>query len=245
MTPYRSLTLLRILLLVAPAAPLAMQAPLAAQAPPAPDAVLTFQYDRPGLPVPSFLFTLHHDGTGTYAASVQPSPPDTARYGSYPASPTTPLPPTQVSRPISLSTQTTTQLFDAIHSTHNLHGGCESKAKNIASTGAKIITYSGPDGQARCAYNYTEIKSIASLTETFLAVAFTLDEGRKLELAHRYDRLGLDQEMRQLVDAVHEGRALELGNIAPVLTAIAEDSQLLERVRSRASSLLAVSSASR
>ena len=32
----------------------------------------------------------------------------------------------------------------------------------------------------------------------FLAIAFTMDEGRKLEFLHRYDRLGLDAEMNSL-----------------------------------------------
>lgn len=204
---------------------------------PAPDATLTFGYERPGLPVPSFLITIHPDGTGTYAATVAPPAPSTSRYGNYPTTP--PPPPTHVTQPITLSPPLTTQLFDTVHSTNRFHGGCESKAKNIASSGAKTLIYTGPDGHGQCLYNYTEIKSIAQMTDTFLAIAFTLDEGRKLEQAHRYDRLGLDQQIHELVDAVHEGHALELGNIAPILASIAEDNQLLERVRSRAATLLA------
>lgn len=208
---------------------------LAAQ--PAPDASVTFGFDRPGLPVPAFTLTLHRDGTGTYAATVAPPPTQSSRYSPYPPPPA--APPTQLTRPITLTPQTTATIFEQVQSTHRFHGGCEAKAKNIANTGAKTLTYSGPDGNASCVYNYTEIRAVASLADTFLAIAFTLDEGRKLEHLHRYDRLGLDGEMRILGDAVHEGRALELGNIATELTSIAGDAQVLERVRSAAATLLA------
>ncbi len=202
---------------------------------PAPGATITFGFDRPGLPVPAFILTLHSDGTGTYAATV--ATPEPSRYAPYP--PTPPPPPTHITRAISVSPQLTMQVFEQARNTNRFHVACESKAKNIASTGAKTLTYTGPEGDGHCAYNYTEVKPVASLTDTFLGIAFTLDLGRKLEQAHRYDRLGLDQEMRFLVDAVHDGHALELGNIAPVLTSIAEDTQLLERVRNRAAALLA------
>ena len=46
-----------------------------------------------------------------------------------------------------------------------------------------------------CVYNYSDNKNVALLTDTFLGIAFTLDEGRKLDFLHRYDRLGLDAEM--------------------------------------------------
>ncbi len=76
------------------------------------------------------------------------------------------------------------------------------------------------------------------LTDTFLAIAYTLDEGRKLEFLHRYDRLGLDEEMNFLTQEVQEGRALELGNISPTLAAIADDTAVIQRVGLRAAKML-------
>ncbi len=72
----------------------------------------------------------------------------------------------------------------------------------------------------------------------FLAIAFTMDEGRRLDFLHRYDRLGLDAEMITLAHEVDEGRAMELGTIAPTLDAIAGDTALMQRVRLRAAKLL-------
>ncbi len=65
-----------------------------------------------------------------------------------------------------------------------------------------------------------------------------MDEGRRLEFLHRYDRLGLDAEMISLANEVQAGRAMELGTIAPTLDAIADDTAVMQRVRLRAEKLL-------
>jgi hypothetical protein len=89
-----------------------------------------------------------------------------------------------------------------------------------------------------CVYNYSENKIVQSLTDIFLGIASTLDEGRKLEFLHRYDRLGLDAEINSFADEVKEGRAIELGTISPTLAAIADDTAVIQRVRLRAAKML-------
>jgi hypothetical protein len=65
-----------------------------------------------------------------------------------------------------------------------------------------------------------------------------MDEGRRLEFLHKYDRLGLDAEMISLTEEAEAGRALELGTIAPTLAAIADDTAVIQRVRLRAQKML-------
>ncbi len=115
---------------------------------------------------------------------------------------------------------------------------CASKAKNIADTGKKTLTYTGADGSGSCTYNYSEIKAIDMLADTFLAIAYTLDEGRTLAFLHRYDRLGLDAEMISFAQELEAGRAIELGTISPTLAAIADDTAVIQRVRLRAAKML-------
>lgn len=188
------------------------------------DAVITFQLERPGVPVPSYTFTVHEDGRGSYAAT-------------YPAAGYSTGPET-VTLPLHLRGATTAALFQKVRSTDHLRGGCESRAKNIANTGMKTLTYTGPDGTAGCTFNYTENKVVSSVTEMFLGMAYTLDSGRMLQRKQRFDHLGLDREMNLLVDGVRDGKALEVANIAPVLQSLADDTALMERVRSRAAKLL-------
>jgi hypothetical protein len=108
----------------------------------------------------------------------------------------------------------------------------------VANTGDKTLTYKGPDGEGSCTYNYSEDKTVQSMTSTIQGIAFTLDEGRKLDFLHRYDRLGLDEEMNFLEQEAAAGRAQEIGNISPALSSLVEDEAILERVRQKARHML-------
>ena len=193
-----------------------------------------FRLARPGAPVPSYTLTVAADGSATYEVSY---PPVVPKYSPYAAS-LSKLPNTEVTIKTNLSASGTASLFEKLRAAKDLNGGCASKAKNIADTGAKTLTYTGPAGTATCTYNYTEEKNVASLTNTFQAIAFTLDEGRKLEQEHRFDRLALDPETDHLVTAAKDGDAVEFGAIGSALREIAGDPQVLERVRMRATKLL-------
>jgi len=217
---------------------IALLAPASAQSPAEPE--LTFHFERAGLPVPVFTFTLHPNGSGTYVASYANSVP-ASKYSPYPAAAAAPV---ETSSPITLSPKTTSLLFDRVRASDHLQN-CESKVKNVANTGAKTITYTGPEGSAHCTYNYTENKAVATISETFQGIAETLDEGRNIEQKHRFDRLGLDHELSILADNVRDGRALEVATIAHVLQSLVDDSQVMERVRKRAAGLLEASANAR
>jgi hypothetical protein len=192
-------------------------------------ATVSFQFDRKGLEVPRFTLLVREDGTGTYQAEQVPRASANAvnvAAGSH------------INRTITVSPATTVKIFKIAHDTDRFNLDCASKAKNIADTGTKTLTYAGPDGRGSCTYNYSEVKSIAALTDIFEAIAFTLDEGRKLDFLHRFDRLGLDAEMTSLSNELEQGRALELINITPSLTSIASDTDVMQRVRLRAAKLL-------
>lgn len=115
---------------------------------------------------------------------------------------------------------------------------CEDGKDRIAFQGNKTFSYQGADGQGSCTYNYSKTKAIQALGERLQAISFTLEEGARLTLKHQHDRLGLDAELEVLAEEVAAGRALELANIAPVLRAIADDPQVIERARNRARKLL-------
>ncbi|HMF62609.1 MAG TPA: hypothetical protein VK608_00870 [Edaphobacter sp.] len=195
-------------------------------------AEVSFQFERIGLPVPRFTVQVREDGTGRYQAD------EAAGSSSQSSSAVRYVGEKHIDRSITLSSATVAKIFKAARGLDRFNVACASKAKNIADTGKKTLSYVGADGRGSCTYNYSEIKSVTTLTDTFLAIAFTMDEGRKLDFLHRYDRLGLDAEMTTLMHEMDEGRALELGTIAPSLYAIAGDTALIQRVRLRAAKLL-------
>jgi hypothetical protein len=203
---------------------------------PAPDtpaakpAETSFQFDRTGLPVPRFTLQIREDGSGHYQAD-QAEQPATANSMRGQAA-------QHIDRSINLTRGTVAKIFKAARAANYFNIECASKAKNIADTGKKTLSYTGPDGSGSCTYNYSENKTVDTLTNTFLAIAFTMDEGRRLEFLHRYDRLGLDAEMISLSQEVDAGRALELGTIASTLALIADDNAVIQRVRLRAQKML-------
>ena len=200
---------------------------------PSSQAEVSFQFERTGLSVPKFVLSVREDGTGTYKGETAAVSNGTYGGAAHPASAGQ-----AIDRPVKLAPATTEMIFKTARSLEYFNIACASKAKNIADTGKKTLSYSGLDGHGTCTYNYSENKAVTQLTETFQAIAFTMDEGRKLDFMHRYDRLGLYSEIDSLKHEVEAKRALELENISQSLSSIANDEALMERVRERAVALL-------
>jgi hypothetical protein len=190
---------------------------------------VTFQFDQEGAAVPRFTLAIEEDGRLSYAAE-QAVP---AQEGA------TATPATQhVEQRAVMTRATTAKLFELARASDRFNIACEALAKKVADMGRKTLSYSGPGGDGSCVYNYSEIKSVATLTQLLRGIAMTLDMGRKLDFDHRYDRLGLDGDTSDLVEAISEGRAVEVNMIARTLRSIADDTEVLERVRGRATNLL-------
>jgi hypothetical protein len=212
-----------------------------AQVPPPIGNTLVFGMDHTGTVLVSYTLTVHEDGSAIYAASY---PPERARYSPYAATAAA-VPNTEVSSRIMVTPGTTKMLFERVRAANGFGNGCESTLKNIAKTGLKTLTYSSSSSAASCTWNYTENNNVMGIAKACEGIALTLDEGRKLEQKHRYDRLALDPEVQYLFDSVKRGDAIEVEIIAPTLRSIADDSQVLERVRTKAVKLLSQAASER
>ncbi len=184
-------------------------------------AEVRFDFARIGLPVPKFTIDVKDDGTASYAAEDKSSP--TMQ---------------EVHRDFTLTPATTKKIFGHAHSIHP--ETCASKAKNIADTGTKTLTYITSSATSACTYNYSEIKDVVAMTDIFQGMAEMLDQGRRLDFLHRFDRLGLNDAIAVLAQEVADGRAIEISIIEPSLRSIAGDSQVMTRVRTKAAALLAL-----
>ena len=72
-----------------------------------------------------------------------------------------------------------------------------------------------------------------------MAVASTVVEGARLEILLEHDRLGLDKEMDFIMEAAGDGRVQQILAIRPILERLADDPEVMERVRKHAKVLLA------
>lgn len=191
---------------------------------------VSFAFERKGVLVGHYTLIVHEDGSGVYEGTEIPS---ATAYGHPADSSAVPF-----QHRITISPATSRKIFSAAEKLNRFDVPCASKLKNIADTGTKTLKYEGQDGTGSCTYNFSENKDVQSLTEIFQGIAETLDTGRRLDQLHRFDRLGLDAAMKSFSDEVTAGRALEVGTIAGSLKSIASDTEVMARVRSRASTLL-------
>lgn len=190
-----------------------------------------FSFERPGLQVPRYHLEISENGLGSYGGEELPFSVDNSD------TPPSPLP--FDSKRFYVSPGTVTKIYALARSLNQFTIPCASMAKNIADTGKKTLIYIHlPDVRNSCTYNYTDNKDVQAITGIFQNIAETLDEGRKLDYLHRYDRLGLDAELVSFSREVADGHAIELQTIAETLSSLAGDPEVMQRVRTRASALL-------
>lgn len=188
---------------------------------------IRFQFENPQLPISHYSITLQENGDGHFHSDPGSAPPENP----------SDLPNEGQDRSIKISPAATQRIFATARARKLFAAKCDFGA-HVAFTGKKELSYSGPEGQGSCQYNYSRDPQVQWVTSEMLGIAGTLEEGRRLELRHEHGRLGLDQELEMLSTMVSSGQALELGNIAPTLTAIVQDEAVLERAQRRARQLL-------
>jgi hypothetical protein len=201
--------------------------PASSQTAPVPVPVFQIDFSNPSLSPSRWTLTLHPDGSGHFLSER----------GSAPAADSQTLNAPNVDRDIRLSAEFAQRVFQTARHQQRFSGKCESRMK-VAFQGWKKLSYSGPDGQGSCEFNYSQDKEIQALGDSLEAVATTILEGARLETLLQYDRLGLDRETEYLAEAAGDGQAQQLCAIRGILERLADDPSVMERVRKRARELL-------
>lgn len=191
------------------------------------DAELRVEFSNPGLTPSRWSLLLHPDGSAHFHSDP----------GDKTATELHMIEPGTVDRDIQLSHEFTDHAFGVVRHHKLLNTGCESNLK-VAFQGWKKISYAGPEGKGGCEFNFSKNKDIQDLGDGFVAVASTIVEGARLELLMQHDPLGLDKEMEFMKEASDDGRLQQICAIHPILTKLADDTDVMERVRKRARTLL-------
>jgi hypothetical protein len=191
-----------------------------------PGAQIRFTYENPKLQPHKYVLTVEEDGSGHFR-SESAGAADGQSMASEP-----------LDRPIHVSKALRDSMFATARKNKLFAISCDDGGKNIAFQGAKTLEYEGPEGKGSCMYNWSKNGQIEKLTDQFQAIAATLDEGSKLQREYEHGRLSLDAEMEILEQMVHDERAIEVENIAPILQTLAGDEAVLQRVQRRARALL-------
>lgn len=138
---------------------------------------------------------------------------------------------------------TRARIFDLAKKARYFAVEVDSKKKDLAFTGTKVLIYNDGQKENRASYNYSSLAAVQELTELFEDMSSTLEFGRRLEYYHRYQKLALDEELKRMEQMANDNQLHELSAVAPVLHEIAEDSTVINPVRARAQRMLVRASA--
>jgi hypothetical protein len=131
------------------------------------------------------------------------------------------------------------KLFRYAREANYFNGNFTFKKHVVASTGKKTLTYADSARHFNTTYDYSENKAIQEITNIFQGISNTIEHGRKLQFLRRFDKLGLEAELKAMEDAAASHSLAELQVIAPMLESIAQDDSILNIARERAKRLLA------
>jgi hypothetical protein len=187
-------------------------------------ATISFAFDFPGSQPDHYEFSVSSDGHATYESHGKLNSDSEAEPFHF---------------DFTISSTTRTRIFDLTKRAHYFEGELDSKKRDVASTGTKTLAYKDAHKSTKATYNYSPVPVVQELTNLFQNMSTTLEFGRRLEYYQRYQKLGLDDELKRMEDLSKQNSLEELAAVTPILQQIAADSSVINPVRVRAQRLLA------
>lgn len=192
--------------------------------------------EKPALPTVSFDFVLQGATPPHYSIAVQPDGKASYRADEVPSAGSTPLQPYLTQFVVSQPTRQ--RIFDLTLALKCFQGKYEFRGGRIANMGAKKLKCAYADRETITEFNYTTNSQLQQLTTIFQNIGNTLEFGRRLAYLYRFDRLGLDAELKAMEDAANNNRLQEMQAVAPQLEKILNDGGIMNITRRRAEHLL-------
>jgi hypothetical protein len=131
------------------------------------------------------------------------------------------------------------KIFDLARAMHNFQRADLDAHRRVAYLGEKTLRWEKGAEAYETKYNYTVDAKANQLQRIFENLAQEQADLATLEQQLRYDRLGINDALRQFEGHLRQHVLPEPARFLPVLDRIAEDSRLLEMARQRARSLAA------
>jgi hypothetical protein len=188
-------------------------------------ATIQFKLDFPQSNPEHYEITVPSSGRATYVSN--------GALGNSPDPDTTPF-------EFAISDTTRQQLFELAKKANYFSGKVDSGNTKIANTGVKTLTYKDDSHNTSATYNYSTNLPVQQITSILQSLSTVLEYGRRLTWFHKYQKLALDDDLKQMEDRQHENNLGDLQAIAPVLQQIADDPSVMRMSRARALRLLAV-----
>lgn len=188
---------------------------------------VTYLFSWPqGIPWTSYSITVQSDGKTHFSGTPHPDEQDRN---------TDP-----VQQDFTMWENNRQKIFTLAQKLNYFQGNYDAHIKHIAQTGSKTLEYQSPQVHGSSTYNYSQNPDVQALGRIFIGIATSVDYGRKLAFQYRYDKLGIDQTLKDLVELQANHEVEELHMIAPMLRKIAADPNMMNIARQSATRLLHV-----
>lgn len=138
----------------------------------------------------------------------------------------------QVSKP------TRDRIFELTQALGQFRADFEFRKHRVAFTGHKTLTYNEGAEEYSTTFNWSENKEAMELAEIFQGIAATLHGESELRRLRKYDKLGLDAQLRTMEREAKTGWLKEIRVISKVLNEIKSDPAVMGMARARADRLL-------
>ncbi len=186
-------------------------------------AAVSFTLDFPGSEPSHYAISVTNDGRSTYDSDGKLSPDSDGD---------------PFHMDFSMSIETRQRVFELAEKAHYFQGEIDSKKKNLASTGAKTLSYKDSSRNTKATYNYSPLIPVQQLTALFQNLSTTLEFGRRLKYFHHYQKLALDEELKRMEAVAGRDDLEEMGAVVPILQQIATDTSVINPVRARAQRMI-------
>jgi hypothetical protein len=130
------------------------------------------------------------------------------------------------------------RIFELAKQAKFFTGKVDSGNNKLAFTGTKELSYTDEQRSTTARYNYSTVEPVRQLTTLFQQIATTQDFGRRLAYYHRYQKLALDEELKQMDAQAKNDELAEIHSIEPILQQIVDDNSVINVVRARAKELM-------
>jgi hypothetical protein len=194
----------------------------AADVPPA--ATVQFKFDFPRSNPAHYEITVQNDGHAAYISNGD--------LGNSTNDDTTPF-------EFSISEKTRQDIFELAKKANYFNGKIDSGNTRIANMGAKTLIYKDDSHNTSATYNYSLDPAVQQITSILQELSTVLEYGRRLNWFHKYQKLALEDDLKQMEERQRSKTLGDLAAIAPLLKQIANDQSVMRMTRARALRLLA------
>jgi hypothetical protein len=190
------------------------------------------------VPVPTITFELNwrEADPNWYSVTVEADGP--AAYRSQPKVGPNEIPGDPYMVKFTATEATRKRMFALAAAVKFFQGNFEYRGGNIAKTGTKTLRYQYGKETNETSFNFSTNTDLMDLVTMFQQISTTIEFGRRIDFKLRFDKLGLDSELKALESAYSRGALLEVQAIAPILQKVLNDRGTMNISRARIQHIL-------